>query len=165
MAPEQAAELAALQAAAGGGYEGQLQQQEQQQAMGERERLAGEIAGLVLAFVSIAKPILPSLETIYTPEATGTAAAAVAGVCVKHGWLAGGLLGDWGEEIAAAVVLVPMALATAQGIKADIAAKKKPEVDTLASLAVKPAENMPEPGAKTVTVGAPIVGEPEAVPV
>lgn len=159
MGPEQAAELAALQQSAGGGYEGQLQQQEQQQALGERERLAGEISGLVLAFVSIAKPILPSLEAIYTPETTGTAAAAVAGVCVKHGWLAGGLLGDWGEEIAAAVVLLPLAMATAQGIKADIAAKKKNDREAPAVLSATVPADMQQPGQKTVIVGAPLPAE------
>lgn len=161
MSVEQAADLAALQESAGGGFVAQQEQQQEQQAQqaeqGEREKLAAEITGLVLAFVGIAKPILPSLQEIYTPETTSAAANAVASVCMKHGWLPGGLLGDWGEEIAAAVVLVPLGMATAQGVKADIAAKRRPEPDRVAaSLAVSPATvaGRGQEGAKTVTVGA-----------
>lgn len=123
--PEQAADLAALQAAADG--QSPLPGSPEAAALAmpdQRERITGEIAGLVLAFVGIAKPILPSLAEIYTAETTQAAAAAVAAVCVKHGWLDDGLMGEWGEEIAAAVVLVPLGLATAQGIRSDLAARK-----------------------------------------
>lgn len=83
--------------------------------------MAGELAALVTALVAIAAPILPSLPKIYTPEATGAACAAVAAVCEKHGWMQGGFLSEWGVEVGAAVVLVPLAVATYQGVQGDMA--------------------------------------------
>jgi len=116
MTPEQAADFAALQA-------GAVEQETEAAAMATEPAgpdLAGEITGLVLAFVAIAKPILPSLEGIYTPEVTAAAAGAVATVCNKHGWLSGGMMGEWGEEVAAAIVIVPLAIATAKAVRTDI---------------------------------------------
>lgn len=125
MPAEQMADLAALQAGA----------QEQVDAAAVIEQanapevpdLAGEIAGLVFAFTMMAKPFLPSLARIYTEDATNAAAGAVASVCNKHGWLQGGLMGDFAEEVAAAVILLPLAMATAQGVKADIAENSRRE--------------------------------------
>lgn len=85
--------------------------------------LAGEIAGLVTAAVTVLAPMFPSLPTIYTPQTTQAAAAAVAAVCNKHGWAQGGLMGKWGEEIACLAVVGPLAFATYQGIAADLAAR------------------------------------------
>lgn len=130
MTPEQAADFAALQA-------GAVQQETEAAALSAEPAgpdLAGEIAGLVLAFVAIAKPILPSLEGIYTPEVTAAAAGAVATVCQKHGWLAGGMMGEWGEEIAAAVVLVPLGIATARGVRGDLEAANNKASETRPAL-------------------------------
>jgi len=68
---------------------------------------------------------LPSLETIYTPEVTASAAGAVAAVCQKHGWLPEGIAGQYGEEIAAAVVLLPLGFATVRAVKGDIEANNR----------------------------------------
>lgn len=122
---EQAADLAALTAAAEAAPPLPGSPEAAAMAMpDQRERIAGELSALVLAFVGIARPILPSLAEIYTTETTQAAAAAVAAVCVKHGWLDDGLMGEWGEEIAAAVVLLPLGFATVQGVRADLAARK-----------------------------------------
>lgn len=119
MAEDQAQELAALTADAGSVAEvGEPEQQ-------ARPVLAEELKGLVLAFVAMASPMLPSLRRIYTEETTAAAAQAVAAVCDKHGWLQGGLMGDYGVEISAAVVLVPLAIATRAGIIEDLNAAKK----------------------------------------
>jgi hypothetical protein len=116
MSAEQAADFADLSGMAGA-----------QQVPGQPEaqaapavNLAGEIKALTLAFVAMARPILPSLAEIYTPETTEAAAEAVAAVCTKHGWALNGLMGEWGEEIGAAVVILPLAFATMKGIKADM---------------------------------------------
>lgn len=121
MHPEQAADLAALQSEAG--TEEQAMPQGQQEAPGQD--VAAEIAGLVTMLVAGLKPALPSLEKIYTKETTETAAAAIAAVCNKHGWLQGGLFGEWGVEVAAAGVLLPLGIATAKAVKADIFAAKE----------------------------------------
>lgn len=127
--PEQAADLAALQATAASeaapGAPG---------APGEAEAagpdLAQEIAGLVSVAVATLGPLFPSLRETYTPEVTQAAAQAVAAVCRKHGWMQGGMMGEWGEEIACAAIVGPLAFQTYQGIQTDMAARapaKKPE--------------------------------------
>ena len=117
ISPEQSADLAALQAQAG----------EAAVAEGAAPAgvdLAAEIKGLVLAFVAISRPLLPSLGGIYTEETTGAASEAVARLCQKYGWLSGGLMGDYGEEVAAAIVLLPLGVATYQGVRTDLDALK-----------------------------------------
>lgn len=119
---EQAQDLRALQAAV-------ADEQAAPDPLGAREEamaaaavvsLADEIAGLVAAVVAVASPMLPSLQTIYTPDATATAAAAVAAVCRKHGWLDAGLMGAWSEEISCILICAPLALATVRGVRGDL---------------------------------------------
>lgn len=118
LSAEQAADLAALQFAAA------VEPVAMPGAPVEppRPALADELKALALAFVGIAAPMLPSLARIYTEETTTAAAAAVAAVCEKHGWLTDGVMGDYAEEIAAAVVLLPLGFATVQGVRGDLAA-------------------------------------------
>lgn len=121
---EQDADLAALKAMATG-------EPGQAVAVVEEEKgptLQEEIAGAMGMVVSILGPIFPSLKTIYTPEAMGAASGAIAGVCDKHGWLGGGLMGRYGEEIACLAIVGPLGFATWQGVRADLAemAKKRP---------------------------------------
>lgn len=87
--------------------------------------LAGELAGLLLTVSAVLKPALPSLEKIYTEEKCASAGAALAAVCNKRGWLQGGVVGGYGEELAALAVVGPMAIATYAGVKADMAAHKE----------------------------------------
>jgi hypothetical protein len=127
--------------------------------------LADEIAGIVLSVTAVLSPALPSLKRIYTPETTRAAGAAVAAVCVKHGWLSGGLMGEWGEEITAAVVLLPLAITTYKGVKGDVEAikaqaipaqKKPPEIQAQKTVEAGPA-TVPEVAAGAgVVIGAPM---------
>lgn len=145
---EQAADLAALQAAAA----------EQPAAPGTPEpeplpNLADEIAAMISVAVQTLKPAFPSLEEIYTKATTQAAAGAIAGVCEKHGWMQGGLFGKWGEEIACLAIVGPLAFATYSGITADLekgkARAEKKETKTLTNQA----EAVPGPESKTVTFG------------
>lgn len=120
--PEQAADLAALQAAAAGSEEpGTLTAEPES----PRLDLAQEITGLATVAVATLGPMFPSLKTIYTPQVIEAAAQAIAGVCNKHGWMQGGMMGEWGEEIACVAIVGPLAWQTHQGIKADLAARDK----------------------------------------
>ncbi len=114
------------------------------------EKLSNEIAGLVTMLVRMASPVFPSLPGIYTEETTATAAHAVAAVCGKHGWMKGGVAGGYGEEVTAACVLLPLALATYMGVKRDLAVLPKPEIRTVT-------DTVPGGGSKSVIIGAPMV--------
>ncbi|WP_395137279.1 hypothetical protein [Schlegelella aquatica] len=155
--PEQAADLAALHAMA----------QAEAPAPGAASAepadrppadLARELAGLITMAVATLGPAFPSLKGIYTPEVTEAAAQSVAAVCHKHGWLQAGLMGRWGEEIACLVIVGPLVYQTAQGVRADLAARAKPaeriEGPNLAAPVPAPA-----PVQKTVTFGAMPAGE------
>lgn len=120
--PEQAADLAALQAAAAST---ETAPDTIDQGEAPRMDLAQEIAGLATVAVATLGPMFPSLKTIYTPQVIEAAAQAIAGVCNKHGWMQGGMMGEWGEEIACAAIVGPLAWQTHQGIKADMAAREK----------------------------------------
>lgn len=154
---EQAADLAALRAAA--------TPEAQPGALVEVEPagpdLGTEIAGAVTMAVALLGPIYPSLKEIYTPETTQAAAGAVAAVCNKHGWLQGGMMGEYGEEITCLLIVGPLALATYKGVQADNAERAKTEPATepgdLLDVAAPPAPAAPATGApvgqKTVTFG------------
>lgn len=85
------------------------------------EAMAGELAGLLGALVGVLSPAFPSLAAIYTEQSIGAASQAVAAVCAKRGWLSGGIMGEYGEEITALIVCGPLAVATYQGVKGDLA--------------------------------------------
>lgn len=113
--------------------------------------LADELAGAVLAFVAIAGPMLPSLQKIYTQETTQAAAQSMAAVCEKNGWLQGGLMGEYAEEVTALIVCGPLAYATVQGIKADLAANREREKPAAIQPGQKPVE-----APTTVSFGDPL---------
>jgi len=83
-----------------------------------------EVAGLIAILAGLFAPVFPSLQKIYTPDTVNQIAAAAVPVMAKRGWTTGALLGKYAEELALAAVAVPVALATWQGIKADVAAAK-----------------------------------------
>jgi hypothetical protein len=122
MSDEQRADFSALRA---GAAEEMAHPGQEQDIQGPD--LAGEITGLVLMLVAVANPMFPSLSGIYTKEATAQAAAAIAALCRKHGWLQGGLAQGHGEEVAAAIVLLPLAWATYSGVKGDLQKAKGKE--------------------------------------
>lgn len=158
---DQAADLAAIHAAAAQDTGPDILSGMPAQA-DNREQIAGEMAGLILALVQITKPVFPSLESIYTEDTAHAAAQAVAAVCVKHGWLQEGITGGHSEEIAAAMILLPLGFATYRGIKGDLAAmkpKKEPaQVGDISAQSFNAQPATESPGAKTVTVGAPMAG-------
>lgn len=86
--------------------------------------LGNEITGLALMLVEVLGKPFPSLKTIYTPQVTAAAGEAVARVAVKHGWLLNGLAGGYGEELAAAMILLPLGYQTFQGVTKDLAVLK-----------------------------------------
>ncbi|QXZ10956.1 hypothetical protein KUF54_07115 [Comamonas sp. Y33R10-2] len=149
---EQAADFAALQAAAGPGPDEVAAEEQQEQG---RHDLGAEIEGLLQMAVGMLAPMFPSLPGIYTPEATQAASAAVAGVCNKHGWMQGGMMGRYGEEIACALIVGPMAFATYKGVKGDIAARQPVERIGGPDLSAPVPVSGPAPS-KVVTFGAPV---------
>lgn len=124
---EQAADLAALEAAAGGQAQpgGKVATVEPEQQGPSKQE---EIAALMGMAVAALSPMLPSLKAIYTPETIGAASGAIGALCDKHGWLDGGVFGKYGAEIACAAVVGPLAYATYHGVRADLAehAKRRP---------------------------------------
>lgn len=156
---EQAADFAALRAAA----------DEQAAALAPVEPagpdLAAEISDALGIVVGILGAPLPSLRAIYTDEVRAAVGASVAAVCNKHGWMQGGLMGQWGEEIACAAVVLPLGWATYNGVKADVerikAAAENGRPAGRDAAPAGPAPGAPrEPGQRTVTFGAAVPATP-----
>lgn len=156
---EQSADFAALRAAA----------DEQAAALEPVEPagpdLAAEIRDALGIVVGILGAPLPSLRDIYTEQVREAVGASVAAVCQKHGWMQGGVMGKWGEEIACAAVVLPLAYATVKGVKADVAAIKaaaagdKPGEPAAQDVPAAPVPGaLREPGQRTVTFGAAVPG-------
>lgn len=83
-----------------------------------------EVAALLQAVAGMLAPMFPSLATIYTPDTCRRLGESAAPVMDKYGLSVGGLFERWGAEITLAATAFPVALATWQGIKADIAARR-----------------------------------------
>lgn len=158
MNTEQAADFAALQSSANeadAAADAAVTGQEQAQ---QGPDLGQELAGLIKVAVVTLSPMFPSLGRTYTPEVTEAAAGAIAAVCNKHGWMQGGMMGKWGEEIACAAIVGPLALSTYQGIRADLAeraARDKPS-ERIAGPDLSAPVPTEQAGARTVTFGAPV---------
>lgn len=156
---EQAADFAALQAAANEASAGPPVAGEAAQV--PNLDLAHELEGLIKVAVATLAPIFPSLRETYTPEVTTAAAGAIAAVCNKHGWMQGGMFGEWGEEIACAAIVGPLALTTYQGIAQDMARAKaqakQREAERISAPAapVSVTDTGPTPS-KGVTIGVPM---------
>lgn len=103
----------------------------------------GEIAALLKTTALLLAPMYPSLATIYTEETCRALGVAAAPVLDKYGLSVGGLFDRWGAEITLAATALPIAAATYQGIKSDLAAKRKPAAPD------KPREPTPPPSAET----------------
>ncbi len=82
-----------------------------------------EVAALLQAVAALFAPVFPCLATIYTPDTCRRLGDSAAPVMAKYGLSVGGLFERWGAEITLAATAFPVALATWQGIKADIAAR------------------------------------------
>jgi hypothetical protein len=129
--PEQAADLAALTAAATDTAAPATQGAAGTPA--QATDLAADVSGLIAMLVATLAPAFPSLQKIYTSEVTGAAGGAIAAVCKKHGWMQGGMFGEWGEEIACLAIVGPLAVTTVAGIKGDIAARAKQKPEQIAA--------------------------------
>lgn len=166
MPAEQAADLAELNAMVGDAPAAPGAAAEE--AAPPAPNLAEELAALVTMAVATLSPAFPSLKVIYTEETTGAAAGAVARVCEKHGWMQGGLFGEWGEEIACAAIVLPLAVATVRGVRADMdaqrakieAPKKQPEPEVYS--VIGDGKGGVSVNQKSVVAGAPIPEGAEA---
>lgn len=123
MDPEQAAELNALKGLVAV-QEEEAATEQTQEPESKTIALAAEIGGLLAMMVGVASPMFPSLEQIYTPEVCEKVGNALEPVCMKHGWLQGGIGGEYKEEIMALCVIGPLAFATYKGVQGDIAARQ-----------------------------------------
>lgn len=148
---EQAADLAALQAAAAD-TEAPAPGQPGAEPEAQAPDLAAEIAAIVTMAVATLGPLFPSLRETYTPQVTQAAAQAIAAVCNKHGWAQGGLMGKWGEEIACAAIVGPLAWQTVQGIRADLAARERAREPAQAIAGPDLSAPVPPPAAPSKTV-------------
>lgn len=83
---------------------------------------AGQIAGLLTILANMGAPMFPSIGRIYTQQTIGQIAGVLEPVFVKHGWSVSNAFGKYAEEFAALAVILPVALATYQGIREDMAA-------------------------------------------
>lgn len=101
----------------------------------------------VLLVLGTALPVLgklyPSLQAVYTDEAQAAIAETLGPLLAKHGIDLKDFGGNYREEIAAALVCGPIAWATVQAVKADIAARMetKPQAEK-----PKPIRAAPKPG-------------------
>lgn len=127
--------------------------------MGPNE--AEELASVIKLAVGFATPIFPSLKGVYTDATIQALTVTALPVMAKHGWSLGGVAAKWGPELAFAAVALPVALATYQGIQADIAARRrdKPVTDTAPAPAPKKPASAPEskpaaPEPEQATAGA-----------
>jgi len=108
----------------------------------------------VALMLALAVPLLgklyPSIAQIYTDEVQGQVSQSLGPVLSKYGVDLSDLARAYGPEIAAAIVCVPLAIATVAGVKADIQAriKQSPKDAALRAVPAVPAEL-----AETVVLG------------
>lgn len=132
---EQKRDLFALEAmAAGEQVPGQMSD-ETGAGIAPPKDLKLELTGLLSIAVGVLSPVFPTLKEVYTTESIDQAATVTAALCDKHGWLQGDGLSKYGEEIAAAIVLGPMAFGTYAAINKDLDAMKakKPQAKNQAA--------------------------------
>lgn len=88
-----------------------------------------EVAALLQTVSGLFSPLFPCLASIYTPDTCRRLGDAAAPVMEKYGWSVGGLFERWGAEITLAATAFPVAMATWQGVKADLATKRAPKAE------------------------------------
>jgi hypothetical protein len=110
MESQQAADLAALMRAAA--EQDDAQSVENDGAMVGAPDPVAETAAALSVVVAVVSPLLPYVESIYTPEVQARLAAAYVPVAEKYGWTAGGWFEQYGAEIALAVTVAPLAMQT-----------------------------------------------------
>jgi len=125
-----------------------MEDAEAAQAAAEVAAQADQNSNAVRMGLDIAIPFLsrlyPSLAEVYTDEARGAVAATVGPVLTKYGIDLGDVGGRYREEIAMVVVCGPIAMATYQGMKADIEAREKQAPKAVAAKPVSEPPKAPE---------------------
>ncbi len=125
-------------------------QQEHDQVMEQENQNVDQVRMIMDLAIPLLGTLYPSLPPIYTEAKRGLIAAALGPVLTKYDIS----LSDWGsaykEEIGALMICGPVAWATVQGIKADIAsrAEKSPKAAVLSA-----SRYDPEAQEKTVVLG------------
>lgn len=116
---------------------------------------AAEVAALLQTVAGILTPAFPCLAEIYNEATCQRLGEAAAPVMDKYEVSVGGLFERWGAEITLAAVALPVGIATVQGIKADLAARKaKPEKQAESSEGQGAyAEERAGPGAGALVIG------------
>jgi hypothetical protein len=153
MPEEQAAEFAALMQAAESAPPVPGAVVDQQEPEPPPPDLANEIAGAVSMVASILRPVLPSVAALYPPEVAGAVGGAVAEVCKKHGWLQDGFMGPWKEELACLMIVGPLAWATYDAGKRDMAAMRAKNGTAPVTVPADAAGNDPAPAAQGLSFG------------
>ncbi len=128
-----------------------------QQAEAEQVAQGGEKTAQIGMILALALPLLgamyPSLPGIYTEQAREAIAQSLGPLMTKYNIS----LSDWGsaykEEIGALMVCGPIAWATVNGIKADIAAREKQAPKELVKPTEKPAQATPAGYPEIVSLG------------
>jgi hypothetical protein len=103
--------------------EAMQQAQEMQIVVSMAEQNASAVAGVLSLAIPLIAPLYPSLEGIYTPEVCERVAASLGPLLAKYGVNMEDMGGKYREEIAAAFICGPIAVATYKGIKADVEAR------------------------------------------
>lgn len=85
-----------------------------------------EARGLIDVIVASVVPFFPSLESVYDEEARARLAAVTAPLMRKYNLSASSIFDRWKEEIAFAFVALPLAMKTAEAVKAERAKKAPP---------------------------------------
>lgn len=98
-----------------------------------------EARALIDIAVGLAASWFPSLDGVYTEPARDRLARAAAPLLAKYGVSLSMIIARWKEEIDFAFVAMPLLLATARAVAADLDASKK--------AATKKSEPQPEPTA------------------
>lgn len=101
-------------------------------AAAEGHDLPAEVAALLKTTAAMLAPMFPSLAEVYTDATCQQLGTAAAPVMEKYGLSVGGIFDRWGAEITLAATALPVAVATYQGVKADLSARKKPAVPAAA---------------------------------
>jgi hypothetical protein len=119
--------------------------QELQQAVTLADQNSAAVAGVMELALPLICPLYPSLADVYTEEARAGIAATMGPLLAKYGVNMQDMGGKYREEIAAAFVCGPIAVATYKGIKADIEARAN---SVPKAIAQEPASKLAAPAPK-----------------
>lgn len=120
-------------------------EQTAQAAQQKAQVLVSEVQELTVILqmaASLFFPLFPSLQKIYTKETCSGLAGAIVPVMVKRGWSVSGVMAGWGEEVALAIVVIPLGMATVGAVKQDMA---EAEAKAKAEKEKAPIPQAPEP--------------------